>query len=742
MSKLNRLVQSSVMRLAFMALLGLLALQATSTAHASTENYETNPGGAMAAYYEAYKIGQYAPGPNPGTYGDFSYAYRNAARALVHDVFWYNDSGVGNSGVLATDTALGGSGREFDISRNGGGRFSFQSLSLMTFTTSTNVIFRGFRNGSQIYVSGDVWVNALLDGYSSASYTTYTPSTAWSDIDELRIVVKNSSIVFDPLIDNFIYTLGTPPTVTSNAATSVGLDAATLNGTVNANGDSATVTFYYGTTVTYGSSITATQSPVTGFIDTAVSASLSGLSCHTAYHFRVSGTNIAGTTNGGDQSFTTSPCPVFYAVTYNDNGATSGAAPTDGNAYSSGDTVTVLGNTGSLVKTGSTFVGWNLASNGSGTHYAVGSSYTITSNTTLYAQWLGIVSATAASAVTQSGFTANWGSAAGATGYRLDVATDSGFTSFVSGYNDLDVGNTTSWVLAGLAPGTSYFYRLRSTSATLTAANSNTISLTTQTGRVSGIVVDPGAPATLYAAVDGGGVFTSSNSGASWSAAAGQPASNRVQKLLLVAGAPTTLYAATYGSGIFYSINSATSWSACTSQPTNPNVLTLSATASGTLYAGTEGGVFASLDGCASWSPVNGGLTVDAAKPPLAIAVDPNAAGTLYAGFDGAGVYKSINSGGAWTAASTQPANLRVKVLVIKPGDSSKLFAATYGGGVFQSTDSGQNWNVACATQPANLNLLSLAVDAAGKLYAGSEAGVFVSSNDCANWTALNTGMP
>lgn len=123
------------------------------------------------------------------------------------------------------------------------------------------------------------------------------------------------------------------------------------------------------------------------------------------------------------------------------------------------------------------------------------------------------------------------------------------------------------------------------------------------------------------------------------------------------------------------------------------------------------------------------------------IAVDPAAPTTLYTGLDDAGVYKSTDGSASWSAASTQPANTRIKALVIKPGDSAALFAATYGGGVFKSSDSGTNWS-ACATQPANLNLLSLTMDAAGKLYAGSEAGVFVSSDGCASWTAMNAGLP
>ena len=44
---------------------------------------------------------------------------------------------------------------------------------------------------------------------------------------------------------------------------------------------------------------------------------------------------------------------------------------------SSGATVTVLGNTGSLVKTGYTFAGWNTAANGSGTAYAPAATFTM-----------------------------------------------------------------------------------------------------------------------------------------------------------------------------------------------------------------------------------------------------------------------------------------------------------------------------------------------------------------------------
>jgi len=83
--------------------------------------------------------------------------------------------------------------------------------------------------------------------------------------------------------------------------------------------------------------------------------------------------------------WTTNPT---HTVTYNGNGNTSGTAPSDPNNYEQGETVTVLGNTGTLVKTGSTFSGWNTAANGSGTTYTQGQTFAMGSaNVTLYAIW-------------------------------------------------------------------------------------------------------------------------------------------------------------------------------------------------------------------------------------------------------------------------------------------------------------------------------------------------------------------
>ena len=85
-------------------------------------------------------------------------------------------------------------------------------------------------------------------------------------------------------------------------------------------------------------------------------------------------------------------------VTYNGNGNTGGVAPTDGTAYATGTTFTVLG-ANTLTKTVSSvsfnFIGWNTAADGSGTAYAVGVTPIISANVTLYAQWAASIYTTA-----------------------------------------------------------------------------------------------------------------------------------------------------------------------------------------------------------------------------------------------------------------------------------------------------------------------------------------------------------
>jgi hypothetical protein len=97
-----------------------------------------------------------------------------------------------------------------------------------------------------------------------------------------------------------------PPQATSGAATSVGLNEATLNATINPEASPTTYYFEYGKTTSYGSKAPASPKEVGGgTTGVAVSESVSGLESGTTYHYRVVATNLEGTSYGVDNTFVT-----------------------------------------------------------------------------------------------------------------------------------------------------------------------------------------------------------------------------------------------------------------------------------------------------------------------------------------------------------------------------------------------------------------------------------------------------
>lgn len=76
---------------------------------------------------------------------------------------------------------------------------------------------------------------------------------------------------------------------------------------------------------------------------------------------------------------------------------------------------------------------------------------------------------------TGSSFVANWEAVTGATGYRLDVATDDAFVNKLEDYDDAAVSGTSKLVNLGIQPNTTYHYRVRAERNAETSVNSNVI---------------------------------------------------------------------------------------------------------------------------------------------------------------------------------------------------------------------------------------------------------------------------
>ncbi len=135
--------------------------------------------------------------------------------------------------------------------------------------------------------------------------------------------------------------------------------------------------------------------------------------------------------------------------------------------------------------------------------------------------------ANAATDINCTSFTANWTASTGATYYLIDVATDFAFTSFVAGYNNLNVGNVTTFAVTGLTASTPYYYRVRSSTACASGSsaviNPTTLSTPAQPSVITGITpVCQGENGVAYSVTDVGGVtYTWSYSGTGFTQATG-----------------------------------------------------------------------------------------------------------------------------------------------------------------------------------------------------------------------------
>jgi hypothetical protein len=183
----------------------------------------------------------------------------------------------------------------------------------------------------------------------------------------------------------------------------------------------------------------------------------------------------------------------------------------------------------------------------------------------------------------------------------------------------------------------------------------------------------------------------------------------------------------------------------------NIKALAIDPSTPSTLYAGLgnndgSGGVFKSTDSGGSWSPASTGLSGFQALLVYALVIDPTTPSTLYAGTYGGGVYQSTNSGGSWSAVNTglSGGTRWIYTLAINPTTPSTLYAGTTAFGVYQSTNSGGNWSaVNTGLSDGHRWIYALAIDPTtpSTLYAGTwEGEVFESTNSGDSWSAVNTG--
>jgi hypothetical protein len=222
-------------------------------------------------------------------------------------------------GTTACDAAPGFDGPSGVGAPKGIAAFKSNAVTLLTQTSAiinakvnpdgTNVTECKFAYGTSTSYGASVPCKSLPGSGTSpvavsAKLTALTPNTEY----HFRVLTKSAGGTIEGPDVTFKTPKVAAPSVETQAATEVGPSAARLNASIDPRGGPLSAcTFEYGTSTSYGSSVPCSALPGSGSSPVAVSVQLAtGLAANTEYHFRISATNAAGTSQGGDLTFKTS----------------------------------------------------------------------------------------------------------------------------------------------------------------------------------------------------------------------------------------------------------------------------------------------------------------------------------------------------------------------------------------------------------------------------------------------------
>jgi photosystem II stability/assembly factor-like uncharacterized protein len=254
---------------------------------------------------------------------------------------------------------------------------------------------------------------------------------------------------------------------------------------------------------------------------------------------------------------------------------------------------------------------------------------------------------------------------------------------------------------------------------------------------VQALVINPQNPAILYAGsqdifADRGAIYRSVDGGAAWSEANNGLTSKGITALAIDSQDPSIVYAGTTSGGVFKSTDAGASWNGIglgriISLAIDPNH-------SGVLYAGvSDYGIFRSTDGGAGWSAVNNGATENFIK---ALSVDPQNSSTVYAG-SSHGIFKTTNAGESWSSANSGFFRTYVSTVAIDPQNQATIYAG--GIGVYKSTDGGASWTVKGLTRTV-IEALAVNPQDSAVVYAATRDGVYKSNDGGSSWRFTVTG--
>jgi hypothetical protein len=312
----------------------------------------------------------------------------------------------------------------------------------------------------------------------SGNYTDLTDKPILSSSNDTIFLSGGSFVKLSSLL--------LPPKAITLPATDIQSFSATLNGIVNGRGLSTTVVFEWGTDITYGNTVIATN--VTGSNDVNISLDSTEFLPGTIYHYRIKASNAVNVTYSNDMIFfTLNSSPQI--TTFNVSNVLATTATSGGEIIlTGGETVIAKGvcyNTSSLPTTSNyvipggaglgsfdsfltgltpstTYYVRAYATNSLGTGYGSEYSFTTQSGIAIITT-NSIYSITGTSAITGGNITSNGGASITARG--VCYSTSPSPTTLNSIVSYMSPANSFGSNITGLALGTTYFVRAFATNA-------------------------------------------------------------------------------------------------------------------------------------------------------------------------------------------------------------------------------------------------------------------------------------
>lgn len=328
----------------------------------------------------------------------------------------------------------------------------------------------------------------------------------------------------------------------------------------------------------------------------------------------------------------------------------------------------------------------------------------------------------------------------------------------------------------------------------------NTDSWSPGIGRVNFIMEDPNNSNTIYIGAPAGGIWKSINAGSTWTPLGDDLAVMGISAIGISAANSNVIYLATgdadggdtYSIGVLKSTDGGVTWAEVGNVSGNLRDIIVDPTNENIAYLASNGGVYKTIDGGIIWTQLLTGSYRD-------IEMKPGTPTTIYAATNNQVRY-STNSGTSWTLATGIPTGGDRIAMAVSPANSAYVYvlAANSAGayqGIYRSTNSGvsftarntttdvfdgstQSWyDMAIGVSSTDANMIftgclnvwkstnggtSLTAlnswsnpsgtaythadihflrGVNGKIYCGSDGGVYRSTNDGTSFTDLTVGV-